>query len=220
MRTGRRERGDRTPILGSQGSYGGIEGVCGGIERAWRGIGGFAKWPVYGVAMGSNGAGDFRIRFGGGARGCLAGSAGAIKGFERVIVPAVETVLVATHQVGVASVFGNRTDGVHGADWRRFGGKAVGLTTDLLGDRSGVDGPEPALTPLRDGHLFDEDPLGGGFVFGVERVEERGETLGGLAFDEDGVGEKTVTHVVAGRVALALRRDRASGFDRVRAIGG
>ncbi len=137
------------------------------------------------------------------------------------MVLAVVTDLVAAHAFAARSC-GKLVDGVGGTDGWVFAGIGAGLAALLLVDGGGFQGPDAEETPAGDGHGFDEHVLAWGrwFEFVDERGEEMEEARFGFAFDQDGVGEESVSHGVAGGVATAAGGFGASGFGRVRAIRG
>ena len=103
-------------------------------------------------------------------------------------------------------------------------GKGVGDDGNLVlvafrGDgpieQVGLDGPEPAETPERGGHLLDEAELD--IVGRLELLDVFGkqdeEVGGGLVFEDYGFGEQAVADGVGGGTLLAFR-----GFGAVGAL--
>ena len=116
------------------------------------------------------------------------------EGQDGAMVLAVEAVLL-----GVAGIVSKRAHGKHGSGQDGLAGRRFGLTAHGVGDGGGFDGPRTEEKPLVDADFFDEGALAWGLrrEFVVEGVEELGETLAGLAFDKDGVGQDVEFSVVA-----------------------
>jgi hypothetical protein len=92
-----------------------------------------------------------------------------------------------------------------------------GLAAHFVFQAGLLHAPDAHLTPAGDGHVLDEGLLEGrlGLEFFEERGEESEKAIRGLAAENDGGGEHTVSDGVAGGGEFAHRCDRAMGFTAV-----
>ena len=142
------------------------------------------------------------------------------------VVLAVVARIVAIDEFEGAGVVAERAEGDGGAG----GGGATGivrvqcrevrhfrLPAHFVVHAGLFQTPDAHLTPAGDGHVFDEGFLEGSL--GLEFFEKSGEefqkAIRGLAVENDGGGQHSVSDGVAGGGALALRSDRAMGFGAV-----
>ena len=142
---------------------------------------------------------------------------------EGTVVLAVQTDLIAAHvRVALRVLLGKRTDGKHGLGGSVFFRGGFGLAILFVGDGGGFEGPETEQTPAGVGEGFDKVVFvgGGWFEFRDERGDEIEETLAGLAGEQDGGGEETVSYGVAGGVILSARGFWPAGFLCVSPVGG
>jgi hypothetical protein len=80
-------------------------------------------------------------------------------------------------------------------------------------EEAALDGPGAAGFPLRGGHIFDEGifEVANGLEFPDQGLDEGLESVGGLAIEDDGVGEEAVLEGVQGGALFPIGRDRAAG---------
>src|SRR4051812_21255231 len=88
------------------------------------------------------------------------------------------------------------------------------LITNLFRYQGRLHSPDALLTPLADGHIFDQNHLrvGLGAIFGDEAGEHGAETLLVLTFQNNRTTEKAVACSVAGGDTFAFRGDRSLRF--------
>ncbi len=136
-------------------------------------------------------------------------------------VLALATNLIQAHEFEQTAITGEATNGVRGmrGPARRFRGRL--LPADLVGDARGFHAPEPELTPAADGHALEQSGFdaGEGLKLGLELGEESVETLGGFAFNEDGLREDAVAEGVAGGDELTFGSYGTTGFCAVETGG-
>jgi hypothetical protein len=123
--------------------------------------------------------------------------------------------IVTESAEGECGAGGGGAAGVAVTAWVRYSGvRHFGLSAHLVLHAGLLHTPDAHLTPAGDGHVLDE----GFFERGLrlEFFEESGEkpkkAIRGLAFENYGAGQHTVSDGVTGGGELALRSDRAAGF--------
>jgi hypothetical protein len=140
------------------------------------------------------------------------------------VILAVVTDFISA-EVFPALALGELIDGHSRANRRIRIGIGSGLAALLVVDGGGFEGPDTEETTAGDGHGFDEHVLAGsgGFKFVDERGDELKEAGPGFAFDQDGVGEQTVSGGVAPQINTDAHRWaktlREKGRDSLHAVG-
>ena len=130
---------------------------------------------------------------------------------ECIVELAIVAAFVTAEEVRVTVSVAEREECAQSLAGRIFAGVRGALAASFIGEADGFEGPDAKEPPVGDGHLFDEEVLDIvlGIVFGVERVEKRGEASAGFVGEKDGLEEEGLAAGVT-----------ASGFGGVGTVGG